>query len=287
MGKTMRALGLMSGTSMDGIDVALIETDGEDRLAARAVSATFAYSAERPRPADGRPSTRPAPGAARRAARRLPCRAQLIERRSRRRASIADAQRSMSSASMARRCCTAGRHRSIVIGFHGQTVLHRAAERTHPDRAARRRRRCWPSAPASTWSTTCAPPIARPAAQGAPLVPVYHRALAAKLPERPVAVLNIGGVANVTWIGRDGTLLAFDTGPGNALIDDWMARHTGASLDADGGALPPRGRVDEDAPDGAAHPRLFRQAAAEVARPQRLLARRRSQASRSRTARRR
>ena len=63
--------------------------------------------------------------------------------------------------------------------------------------------------------------------QGAPLAPVYHRALAARLPERPVAVVNIGGVANVTWIGRDGTLIAFDTGPGNALIDDWMLRHTG------------------------------------------------------------
>ena len=62
--------------------------------------------------------------------------------------------------------------------------------------------------------------------QGAPLAPVYHRALAARLPERPVAVLNIGGVANVTWIGRDGELLAFDTGPGNALIDDWMQRRT-------------------------------------------------------------
>ena len=72
--------------------------------------------------------------------------------------------------------------------------------------------------------------------QGAPLAPVYHRALAAKLPERPVALLNIGGVANATWIGRDGALLAFDTGPGNALIDDWMARHTGASVDADGRA---------------------------------------------------
>ncbi len=60
--------------------------------------------------------------------------------------------------------------------------------------------------------------------QGAPLAPVYHRALAARLPERPVAVLNVGGVGNVTWIGRDGTLIAFDTGPGNALIDDWMQR---------------------------------------------------------------
>jgi anhydro-N-acetylmuramic acid kinase len=70
--------------------------------------------------------------------------------------------------------------------------------------------------------------------------------MAARLPERPVAVVNIGGVANVTWIGRDGTLIAFDTGPGNALIDDWMLRHTGSAVDA-GGATAAGGKVDEDA----------------------------------------
>ena len=93
--------------------------------------------------------------------------------------------------------------------------------------------------------------------QGAPLVPVYHRALAARLPERPLALVNIGGVANVTWIGRDGALIAFDTGPGNALIDDWMARHTGRALD-DGRQGRRRGRVDEDSADRAADARLFR-----------------------------
>jgi anhydro-N-acetylmuramic acid kinase len=82
--------------------------------------------------------------------------------------------------------------------------------------------------------------------QGAPLVPVYHRAMAARLPGRPVAVVNVGGVANVTWIGRDGTLIAFDTGPGNALIDDWMLRHTGKAVDADGSAAA-SGKVDEAA----------------------------------------
>jgi anhydro-N-acetylmuramic acid kinase len=81
--------------------------------------------------------------------------------------------------------------------------------------------------------------------QGAPLVPIYHRAMAAKLPERPVTVVNIGGVANVTWIGRCGELIAFDTGPGNALIDDWVQRHHGSPHD-EGGALASRGRVNDD-----------------------------------------
>ena len=81
--------------------------------------------------------------------------------------------------------------------------------------------------------------------QGAPLAPVYHRALAARLPQRPIAILNIGGVANVTWIGRDGELLAFDTGPGNAMIDDWMQRRRGLPRDEDG-ALAAEGRVHDD-----------------------------------------
>src|SRR5512134_2047255 len=70
-------------------------------------------------------------------------------------------------------------------------------------------------------STTCAPPI-----------------------WRPIAVLNIGGVANVTFIGRNGALIAFDTGPGNALLDDFMAARMGEPCDRDG-AVAARGRVDE------------------------------------------
>jgi anhydro-N-acetylmuramic acid kinase len=81
--------------------------------------------------------------------------------------------------------------------------------------------------------------------EGAPFAPVYHRALAAAL-EKPVAMLNVGGVANVTWIGDGDALIAFDTGPGNALIDDWMLRHTGEPVDRDG-ALAKRGAVDEAA----------------------------------------
>jgi anhydro-N-acetylmuramic acid kinase len=78
--------------------------------------------------------------------------------------------------------------------------------------------------------------------QGAPLVPVYHRALASNLNERPVAFVNIGGVANMTWIGRNGDLVAFDTGPGNALINDWCERHTDVPLDRDG-VMASRGSV--------------------------------------------
>jgi anhydro-N-acetylmuramic acid kinase len=70
--------------------------------------------------------------------------------------------------------------------------------------------------------------------QGAPFVPVYHRALAATVPVRPVVFVNIGGVSNVTWIGPQGDMIAFDTGPGNAPIDDWAMKHTGVARDVDG-----------------------------------------------------
>ena len=83
------------------------------------------------------------------------------------------------------------------------------------------------------------------AGQGAPLVPVYHRALAASLPQRPVAIVNIGGVANITFIQNGGEISAFDCGPGNALIDDWMLKHTRSACDEDG-ATAARGRVHED-----------------------------------------
>ncbi|MCE3543850.1 anhydro-N-acetylmuramic acid kinase, partial [Escherichia coli] len=127
-----------------------------------------------------------------------------------------------------------------VIGYHGQTVAHR------PDRG-------W------TWQIGDGAVLARATGiavvsdlrsadvaaggQGAPLLPVYHAALVAGL-EKPVAVLNLGGVGNITFVGRDGALVAFDTGPANGLIDSWVEAESGARFDADG-ALAAAGRVDE------------------------------------------
>lgn len=81
--------------------------------------------------------------------------------------------------------------------------------------------------------------------QGAPLLPVYHRALALQSDvDLPVAIVNIGGVGNITWIGTDGEMVAFDTGPGNAMIDDWVKKHMGESYDANG-RLAAQGVVNE------------------------------------------
>ncbi len=91
--------------------------------------------------------------------------------------------------------------------------------------------------------------------QGAPLAPVYHAACLERV-ARPAAVLNIGGIANITWIGAGGELHAFDCGPGNMLLDEWALRHTGQPLDRDG-ALARAGRVDAKRLQAALdHPRL-------------------------------
>ncbi len=82
----------------------------------------------------------------------------------------------------------------------------------------------------------------RVAGEGAPLAPVYHAAITTGL-ERPLVVLNGGGVGNVTWLGRQCEILAFDTGPANALIDDFLIRRRGVAFDADG-ALACSGRVE-------------------------------------------
>lgn len=81
--------------------------------------------------------------------------------------------------------------------------------------------------------------------QGAPLIPVYHRALLQNANvELPIVILNLGGVGNITWISDD-DMVAFDTGPANAMIDDWIAQHTDQKFDR-GGQMALRGMVNEN-----------------------------------------
>jgi anhydro-N-acetylmuramic acid kinase len=230
MSKLLRAIGLMSGTSMDGIDVALIETDGEDAVV-RGPSATLPYDD---------------PQRARLAAAIEDAR-DLTDRRARP-GDLEEAERWVTEYNKTAFDWFLAEHRLKpadvdIIGFHGQTVLHAPERRMTVqigDGAALARA----AGIDVVWDLRAADVAA--GGQGAPLVPVYHRAMVARLPERPVAVVNIGGVANVTWIGRDGALIAFDTGPGNALIDDWMLRHAGKAVDADG-ATAAGGKVDDAA----------------------------------------
>ena len=229
MSKRLRALGLMSGTSMDGIDLALIETDGDAHVR-RLGSSSVPYDED-----------------FRARLRQSLADATAITRRDQRPGDLAALERELGRLHAKAALGFLG-DRMLqpeavdVIGFHGQTVLHRPADALtvqigNGSQLARL------TGIDVVYDLRAADVAA--GGQGAPLVPVYHRALAAGIAERPVAFVNIGGVANVTYVGRDGRLIAFDTGPGNALIDDWMRARTGQSHDR-GGETAASGRVLAD-----------------------------------------
>jgi anhydro-N-acetylmuramic acid kinase len=212
----LRTIGLMSGTSLDGVDAAWLETNGE-RIGSFGPTLTLPYDdrlrADLRRLLDHAPTLDPADRRLKTAVARL-------------------------TEYHVRAVAALGREADL-IGFHGQTILHQ------PDR-----RRTWQIGDAGELAWRTGVPVAydfraadvAAGGQGAPLAPAYHAALAAGLP-KPLAVLNIGGVANVSWIGADGGLIAFDTGPGNGPLDDWIARRAGQPFDRDG-VIALSGRTD-------------------------------------------
>ena len=213
----LRTIGLMSGTSLDGVDAAWLETDGES-IARFGPALTLPYD-----------------DALRRALRRLLDRAPSLAPDD---AELVAIERDLTLRHVEAVRAIGGP--ADLIGLHGQTILHRPHER-----------RTWQIGDAALLARETGLPVAcdfrladvAGGGEGAPLVPVFHRALAAALP-KPLALLNIGGVANLTWIGADGRITACDTGPGNAALDDWARRHTSAAMDRDG-ALAAAGHVDE------------------------------------------
>ena len=220
----------MSGTSLDGIDVALLTTDGGD-VVERGPSATYPYRPEQQA---------------------------LLQESLTEATALTDRSARPGILGIAERELTEWHAKAVelflqqnnltpsnidVIGFHGQTVIHRPELRLTVQlgdgQALAKRTGC-----RVVYDMRAADVAA--GGQGAPLVPVYHRALAARLETRPIAFVNIGGVANLTWIGRGGELVAFDTGPGNALLNDWCEHHTDVPFDRDG-ALAAQGVLDAKA----------------------------------------
>lgn len=228
MTKALTAIGLMSGTSMDGVDVAVLVTDGETIEA-------FGPTGERPYTPAEREVLRTALVAARDLTDRADRSGVLAE--SERIVTAAHAE-AVDALLAAQGMTAADVH---VVGFHGQTVLHRPERRLTvqigdgPALAAR--------LGVDVVHDLRAADVAA-GGQGAPFVPAYHRAIVRRQGwELPVAVLNLGGVGNVTFVG-EGDPVAFDTGPGNALIDDWVARRVGVPFD-ESGRIAASGRVDE------------------------------------------
>lgn len=231
----MRALGLMSGTSMDGVDAAVLETDGET-IEAIGPSVFSSYSDEDRALLRGALGRWPgAPGL------------DAVEERVR-----------------AAHAVAVSKFVGIeVVGFHGQTLAHEPRGRgTH--QIGRGDRLAQDTGLPVVWDFRTADVAS--GGEGAPLVPFFHFACARLIgAERPVAFLNIGGVGNVTWVDpragapdAAGALVAFDTGPGNALIDDFVSARLGRTCDA-GGALAARGTADADVLSALAeHPYLAR-----------------------------
>src|SRR6201996_889995 len=233
MAEVQKVIGLMSGTSLDGVDAALLETDGVD-IAVPGPALGMPYD----------PETRAMLRAALEEAKDVAAGAPVPY-------SIRDAEQRLTEAhaeavkALLKKAGLRARDVSL-IGFHGQTILHRPAQR-------------W------TWQIGDGALLAKltgidvvndfrsadvkAGGQGAPLVPLYHAVLARNSQKAvlnpPLVFVNIGGVANVTYINGD-EVLAFDTGPGNAPIDDWAHQHTKKPVDEDG-ALALKGHVNDAA----------------------------------------
>jgi anhydro-N-acetylmuramic acid kinase len=231
----LTALGLMSGTSLDGIDLAILKTDG-DQVA-------------EPGPTHFYPYNRDLKIFLKRA-----IKAALEGRDGA--ADIGKASGEVTEAhaiAVAEILDKAGLKRTAidVIGFHGQTILHR------PKRTPESVGRTWQIGDGRSLADETkidvvadfrAADIAA-GGEGAPFAPLYHAALVRALARKhSVGVINLGGVANVTYVPQDGgnlDLIAFDCGPGNGLVDEWVDLKTGEAMDKDG-ALARSGQVHSD-----------------------------------------
>ena len=225
----LTAIGLMSGTSLDGVDVALIETDG------RRVKAFG--------PSGYRPYTDGERGLLRQAL----SEAVHLPQRDARPGILREAERAVTVAHAEAVAAFTAQNRIAreeidIVGFHGQTVLHRPEKKLTVqigDAAALAKAIHIPVMHDFRAADVAA------GGQGAPFVPVYHRALTQSLErEGPIAVVNIGGVSNITYIDGSDTLIACDTGPGNALLDDFMLSVMSQRFDCEG-RMSAQGVADE------------------------------------------
>ncbi|NKB44371.1 MAG: anhydro-N-acetylmuramic acid kinase [Alphaproteobacteria bacterium] len=219
------SLGLMSGTSLDGIDAALIETDGE------AVSDVGPFL------------TVPYPDSFRERLKRA------VEEAARANALTTDATLISDLTSLHLDCVRTlrasdgakGKWSSPqIIGFHGHTTLHRPETRVTQQIGD----------PVQLATDAGIPVVAdfrifdvESGGQGAPLAPVFHASMLYST-SKPVAIVNVGGISNITWIGpNQDDLIAFDTGPGNGLMDAWVEEKFGIRFD-EGGSLAAQGNID-------------------------------------------
>lgn len=217
--RPLTVVGLMSGTSLDGIDAAIIETDGE-RVIRLGPTHFVPYTPSQA--AQFRALIDQALDHGRAAVETDAARAAERE--------LTLAQTQAVKALLSEHGLTPSD--IDLVGFHGQTIMHQPHHRW-----------TWQLGDGALMAAELGVPVVNDfrgadvaaGGEGAPFAPLYHavRLRDAGLADQAVAVLNLGGVGNVTY-GAGDTVIAFDTGPANALMNDWMLRHTGAAYDADG-----------------------------------------------------
>ena len=242
----MQIIGMMSGTSPDGVDIALLETDGGKEISLIA----HGFHAH--------------PDTMRCVLREILDKATGLEDAVARDRTVwpdwlVEAEAMVTQQHIA---ALAGfdQQAARLIGFHGQTVLHRpdAGLTLQIGDAAGLAKAVGLDVVADFRQADMAA-----GGQGAPLASLFHAALADGL-AKPLALLNLGGIANITCLADGLPPFAFDTGPANALLDDWVQSHTGQAYDIDG-QLAASGQVDEAALAALmAHP--FDQKAAKITR---------------------
>jgi anhydro-N-acetylmuramic acid kinase len=225
---TLTAIGLMSGTSLDGVDAAVIITDGEGQVESGAAISI-------PYPQDLRNELRCLLD-------RLAIEDDLRELRSKTNDLEARLTR-LNGRAVRDLMCKSGLEPSLidVVGYHGQTLLHRpevgvTIQIGSGEQLAEQL--------GIQVVTDFRQNDVKAGGEGAPLAPAYHRALAMASGCGVQCLVNIGGVANVTWLDTERDPQAFDTGPGNALLDDFIVERTGALFD-EGGVLACAGNIDQ------------------------------------------
>lgn len=215
-----KAIGLMSGTSMDGVDAALIETDGYSLFKSGphlTVPYTLAFRNELQKLINGDYDN----------------------------ANFVEEQLTLKHANAVNKLlsdASISPNQIDLIGFHGHTISHKPDEKF-----------TWQIGDGQLLAQTTGIDVindfrsadVEAGGQGAPLVPIFHHLLTKEM-ELPIIILNIGGVANITWVDENvDKLIGFDTGPGNALIDDWVSSHGDFVYDV-GGEIALSGKVNKD-----------------------------------------
>ena len=222
--KKFYSIGLMSGTSMDGIDASLIQTDGF-MIYDYIVNCSIDY------PVDIKVKLKEA--------------SEQFHEKNISWADIHKLKRSLSDLNLFAVNKLLEKNTALslkvdLIGYHGQTVYHSPSDKISIQLGD----------PKYLSNRTKIPVIFNfricdilNGGQGAPLTPIYHAARFSKTFQGPIAVVNIGGISNMTYIDRE-CVIAFDTGPGNCLIDDMMTKYFSKEFD-DEGRLALQGDVDD------------------------------------------